>query len=56
MVSLNTYAANFIAHNFCVGKQGKLSETCLSTIYDFGSIQSSERLMSDGYFYIFLTK
>ena len=38
------------------GKQGKLYGSCLSAIYDFGSIQFSETLVSDGYFCIFWTK
>ena len=53
---LKTYAANFIVHISCVGIQEKLSGSCLLTICDFGSIQFSETLMSDGYCNIFLTK
>ena len=37
-------------------KQGKLSGSCLSTIYDFGVVQFSQTLMSDEYSRIFLTK
>ena len=55
-IILKTYAANLHAQISCVGKQGKLSGSCLSTIYGFGSIQFSETLMSDGYFNTFLTK
>ena len=44
------------AHHSCSGKGGKLSGSCLSTIFKFASIQVSETLMSDGYFRIFWTK
>ena len=50
---LKTYAAIFHAHHSYIGKQ----ESCLgSAIYEFGSIQVSDALISDGYFNIFLTK
>ena len=49
-------SANFHAQISCVGKQGKLSGSCLSISHDFGSIQFSKTLTSDGYFHIFLTK
>ena len=42
------------AHFSCVEKQERLAGSRLSTIYDFGSIQFSNTLMSDGYFHIFL--
>ena len=41
LVSLKTYAANLHTQISCVGKEGKSSGSCLSTIYDFGSIQFS---------------
>ena len=44
--SLKTYAAKFYAHRSRVRKQVKLSGSCLSTIYGFGSTQLSETLMS----------
>ena len=53
---LKTYAANFHAQICCCGKQGKLSGSCLSIIYDFGSLQFSETPMSDGYFHISLKR
>ena len=34
-IPLKTYAANSIAHILCVGKQGTLPGSCLSTIYNF---------------------
>ena len=53
---LKAYVANFHVQISCVGKKGKLSRSCLSTIYIFESIQFLETLMTDGYFRIFLTK
>ena len=38
------------------GNRRKLPGSCLSTIYEFGSILFSDTLMSNGYFHIFLTK
>ena len=54
--NLRTISGIVHAHHFCGGKQGKLSGSCLSTIYDIRAIQFSEILMSDGYFHIFWTK
>ena len=53
---LKTFAANFHVHKSCVGKQEKVSGSCLSTIYKLRSIQFSDSLLSDGCFHIFLTK
>ena len=53
---LKTYVANFHAQISFVGRHGKLSGSCLSTFYEFRTMQYSETLMSDGYSQIFLTK
>ena len=53
---LKTYAANFFAHHSRVRKQIKLSGSCHSTIFRFGSTQLSETLMSYRCSHIFLTK
>ena len=53
---LKKYAANFHVHHSRVRKQVKLSGSCLSTIYGFGSTQLSETLMSYRRHNIFLTK
>ena len=52
--SLRVISGNSHAHLSCVEKQEKLSGSRLLTIYDFGSIQFLNTLMSDGYFHIFL--
>ena len=56
-LTLKTCAANSHAHNYCVGKQGMLSGSCLSTISEIRSIQFSDTLnVRRGNFRIFLTK
>ena len=49
-------AANFHANHSHVRKQIKLSGSCLSTIYRFGSTQLSDHLMSYRCSDTFLTK
>ena len=49
---LKTYATSFHAHISCIRKQGKVVWVLSIDHYDFGSIQFSETLISDGYFHI----
>ena len=53
---LKTYAANFYVHHSRVRKKVRLSGTCLSIIYGFGSTQFSETHMSYRCSDIFLIK
>ena len=46
---LRAISCNSHAHHSCVVKQEKLSGSCLSAIYEFGSIQFSD----DGFFHNF---
>ena len=41
---LKTYVANSHTHHSCFWKQGKLSGSCLSEHYEYGSIQFSDTL------------
>ena len=43
-------------YHSCVWKQESCLVPVFPTIYECGSIQFSDTLMSDGYFHIFLTK
>ena len=45
---------NFHAHHSCVEKQKSCLDPVFPTIYDFGSLQFSDTLMSGGYFRLFL--
>ena len=47
-VKLRAISGNSHAHHSCVEKREKLSGPVFPTIYDFGSIQISDTLMSDG--------
>ena len=51
--SSKTYVANFLIT--AAGNRESFLDPVFLTIYELGSVQISDTLMSDGYFLIFLT-